>query len=312
MAIRGIGGVFFKARDPEKVAAWYEHHLGVRRDTEGYTVMGWREVDRPHELGETVWAPFPEDTEYFAPGDAPWMLNYRVDDLDAELARLAAEGVTLVGEPQTFDYGKFGWGLDCEGHKFELWEPPANPPFPVTVPEVHDVDLGPAWLCDPGKSLASGGATMDDQVVVVERRVDIERDEVWRLWTTGDGLAEWLVENSRVDLRIGGPYELYFNPDEDPGLRGGEGNKVLTFLPPRILSFTWNAPPKFAYTRDRHTHVVLELDEIGSSTLVRLTHLGWPSADSDPHAEWAQTFAYFESAWEHVFAALDAHAKNRK
>ena len=74
MGIRGIGGIFFKASNPETLADWYERHLGVRRDDEGYTVLGWREYDRPERIGETVWSPFPADTEYFAPSDASWMV----------------------------------------------------------------------------------------------------------------------------------------------------------------------------------------------------------------------------------------------
>lgn len=308
MGIRGIGGIFFKTRDPEAVAAWYEEHLGVHRDTEGYTVLGWRPLDRPGQIGQTVWAPFPDDTEYFSPGDASWMVNYRVDDLDAELERLRALGVTLVGEPQDFDYGRFAWGLDCEGNKFELWEPPDDAPFPVTVPASADAATPTVWLCDPGKMIASDAVGMDEQMIVKERLIALRPGEVWRLWTSGAGLAEWLVEHSLVELRVGGPYEFHFDPENASGTRGGEGNKILSFLPERMLTFTWNAPPEFAHTRPRHTHVVLELEAQGDETVVRLTHLGWPSASVDDHTEWAETFAYFEAAWESVFDALSAHA----
>ncbi len=311
MAIRGIGGIFFKAHNPEVLAAWYEQHLGVHRDAEGYTVLGWREIDRPSEVGQTVWAPFPHDTEYFAPSEATWMVNYRVHDLDAELARLAAEGVLLVGSPQDFEYGRFAWGLDCEGNKFELWEPPVDAPFPVTVPQSLDHETS-VWLCDPGKSIATDAEGMEPQIIVKRRRIPLPVAEVWRLWTTGDGLAEWLVGHSRIDLRLGGPYEFYFDPDEEPGSRGGEGNKILSFLPERMLSFTWNAPPELDYTRERHTHVVVEFAGVDADTLVTLSHLGFPSREQDAHAQWAETFAYFETAWESVFEALEAAATSRK
>ena len=308
MGIRGIGGVFFKATDPEALASWYEEHLGIHRDAEGYTVFGWRPMDRPAELGHTVWSAFPHDTSYFEPGSSSWMINYRVDDLDAELKRLQELGVTLVGEPQTFEYGRFAWGLDCEGNKFELWQPPAADPFPVTVPEPSRAKSPRAWICDPGHNIASDGAGMDSQMIELTCQIPLERTQVWDLWTTGEGLARWLVENSRVDLRIGGPYEWYFDPDEEPGRRGGEGNKVLSFLPTRMLSFTWNSPPHLAYTRSRHTHVVVDLQDVDGGTAVTLTHLGWPSSQTDPHPQWAETYAYFEQAWGRVMAALTQFA----
>jgi len=304
MGIRGIGGIFFKAHDPEALAAWYERHLGVVRDDEGYTVLGWRELDRPDRIGETVWSPFPDDTQYFAPSSASWMVNYRVDDLDAELARLREEGVELVGEPEAFEYGKFGWVLDLEGNKIELWEPPAKNAFAVTVPA--PAGRPGEWLCEPGTSMATDATGMDERTIVKRAAIGLPRADVWRLWTTSEGLAEWLGIESRIDLRVGGRYEFHFDPEAPEGSKGGEGCKVLGFVPDRMLSFTWNAPPHLEYTRSRHTHVVIELEAMSDDrTLVRLTHLGWPSPEHDAHPQWSETHAYFDSAWDRVLEALE-------
>ncbi len=118
--VTGIGGLFFKAKDPKALQAWYQKHLGLPVTEDGYVVFEWG--SKGHS-GFTVWSAFPEDTQYYAPSDKPFMFNYRVDDLDALLKVLEEEGVEIVGEPETYDYGKFGWIMDPEGNKIELWEP---------------------------------------------------------------------------------------------------------------------------------------------------------------------------------------------
>lgn len=309
MGIRGIGGVFFRADDPESLAAWYDEHLGIGRDDEGFATWAWREIDRPSEVGQTVWAPFPRDTSYFGSSDQKWMINYRVDDLDAELARLAREGVELLGEPESFEYGTFAWGRDLEGNKFELWEPSGNTGFTLTVPPSAAADAAAPLqlLCEPGHVVAASGGMSDTQIVV-ETTVSLSVKTVWELWTTSEGLAKWLVPNSNVELRLGGPYEFLFVPENDPGQQGGEGNKVLSFVPNRMLSFTWNAPPTLPYTRNRHTFVVVDLAQVEAGTRVRLTHLGWPTEEADDHPAWPKTIEYFELAWNSVFEALERYA----
>ena len=125
--VSGIGGVFFKARDPKSLAAWYRQALGV--DLMGgapYAAFRWREFDDPGRAGATVWALFPSDTKYFAPSDAPFMINYRVRNLDAMLAQLRAFGVTVDPKVTEESNGRFAWIVDPEGHKIELWEPKAG------------------------------------------------------------------------------------------------------------------------------------------------------------------------------------------
>lgn len=125
-----------------------------------------------------------------------------------------------------------------------------------------------------------------------------------------DGMAEWWAEHNEIELRVGGPFELYMLPDAPVGTRGSDGCRILSFLPERMLSFTWNAPPDQPHTRPRHTHVVVEFEEPAEAgTRVRLSHLGWPEQDWQEHPdEWQETYDYFERAWGQVMALLEKHA----
>lgn len=118
--VTGIGGIFFKTKDPDKTKDWYKNHLGLNTDNYGCTFW-WK--DENGNKCSTQWSPFKEDTNYFSPSDKDFMFNYRVENLEELLKILKDEGVTIVGEMETYDYGKFGWILDPEGNKIELWEP---------------------------------------------------------------------------------------------------------------------------------------------------------------------------------------------
>jgi predicted enzyme related to lactoylglutathione lyase len=124
--VTGIGGIFIKAENPGKLYEWYEKHLGIIREPHGHGAMlHWREEENPERRGATVWALFEKHSEYFDPSRAPFMINYRVDDLDGLLEALRAEGVESKREDS--DYGRFAWITDPEGNKIELWQPPAEP-----------------------------------------------------------------------------------------------------------------------------------------------------------------------------------------
>ena len=120
--VTGIGGVFFKVDDPARFSAWYREHLGIdaARPADNFV---WRERDAPDNVGYTVWSPFPRDTGYFGSSEQPLMINYRVRDLDALLAKLRAAGVEQVKDVEEYPYGRFAWILDGEGNRVELWEP---------------------------------------------------------------------------------------------------------------------------------------------------------------------------------------------
>lgn len=120
--VTGIGGIFFKSKDPEKMKPWYQTHLGF--DTDAYGArFEWRSSMGPEGKGATLWCPFPDSTKYFEPCGKDFMLNFRVENLDALVNVLQAEGVTVLDEIATYDYGKFVHILDLEGNKLELWEP---------------------------------------------------------------------------------------------------------------------------------------------------------------------------------------------
>lgn len=116
----GLGGIFFKARDPAALADWYARHLGIELEAWG----GARFKDDASRPGYTVWAPFPADTKYFAPSRQPYMIGFRVDDLDGLLEQLRAAGVEVDERTERSEYGAFGWVVDPEGTRIELWQPP--------------------------------------------------------------------------------------------------------------------------------------------------------------------------------------------
>lgn len=115
----GVGGVFLRATDPDKLHAWYEEHLGIRRTEDGAFAFF---SEGPREM--TVFAFFPPDTKYFGPSEQQAMLNFRVDDLDAVLEKLRAAGVDIDPRREDYDYGRFAWFNDPEGNRVELWQPP--------------------------------------------------------------------------------------------------------------------------------------------------------------------------------------------
>jgi predicted enzyme related to lactoylglutathione lyase len=121
--VTGLGGVFFKSDDSKALGAWYAEHLGLEVQPWGGASFSWREKDSERE-GSTLWSLFARDTTYMAPSTAPFMLNYRVADLDAMLAQLRAGGVTVDDKIEDSEYGRFGWAMDPEGNRIELWQPP--------------------------------------------------------------------------------------------------------------------------------------------------------------------------------------------
>ncbi|CAN5429388.1 hypothetical protein BH09BAC6_BH09BAC6_11930 [soil metagenome] len=120
--VTGIGGVFFKCKDPKLVKEWYKVHLGLNTDKYG-TSFEWRQAADSTKKGYTQWAPFSEKTKYFDPSAKDFMINYRVENLTALLTELQKEGVTIIDKMEVYDYGKFVHIMDIEGNKIELWEP---------------------------------------------------------------------------------------------------------------------------------------------------------------------------------------------
>ena len=120
--VTGIGGIFFKCKDPNKMKEWYKTHLGLNTNEYGAT-FEWREEADSTKKGQTQWSPFAETTKYFEPSTKDYMINYRVADLEGLVEELKKEGVTIVDKIGSYDYGKFVHIMDLEGNKIELWEP---------------------------------------------------------------------------------------------------------------------------------------------------------------------------------------------
>lgn len=115
----GIGGIFIKCRDKDNTSAWYQRHLGINMEDWG-AQFNWN--DEPHPAPYSIFGLFKRSSGYFDPSESPFMLNFRVADLDALVAQLRSEGVEIVGDPVSEEYGKFAWVMDPEGNKVELWE----------------------------------------------------------------------------------------------------------------------------------------------------------------------------------------------
>lgn len=124
--VTGIGGFFFRSDDPKQLMEWYRKHLGIQAGAFGGWAFQWREKRRSQRIGYTVFSPFEKDSSYFDPSEKAFMFNFRVANLKALLALLRREGVHVVDDVQDLPYGKFGWIIDPEGNKIELWEPPDN------------------------------------------------------------------------------------------------------------------------------------------------------------------------------------------
>jgi predicted enzyme related to lactoylglutathione lyase len=120
----GLGGIFFKSTDKKTLAEWYKKHLGLPVDNWGGAAFPWETLSHKNEKAYTIWSPFANDSSYFDPSDKPFMINFVVKDLSALLKTLRAEGVHVLDKTDENEFGKFGWIIDPEGNKIELWEPP--------------------------------------------------------------------------------------------------------------------------------------------------------------------------------------------
>ena len=287
-----LGGLRTQAmvvQDVEAAKRWYADVLGyepyfdqpfyVGFDVAGYELGIQPAGDRQPGLGgvTVLWA---------------------VDDVATTVTALVDRGATVLSDARDVGDGIVVASLqDPFGNALGLIR---NPHFRAAEPAAVVV------VADGARLAAAGDALSSRQIV---QTVDVAQspDEVWRLWTTSEGMTSWLTD-ATIDLEIGGAFELRFMPDAPAGTRGSEGCRILSYLPGRMLSFTWNAPPSLPTTRHQRTWVVVELDPVDGGTRVRLTHIGWPASGwSTPGSEWPATFDYFTRAWGGVAAALAAH-----
>ena len=135
----------------------------------------------------------------------------------------------------------------------------------------------------------------NEKAILAEVKVNADLEDVWDAWTTEKGIKTFFAPACKVDLRPDGMYEVYFNPGSPPGERGGEGLRVMSILPMKMFSFTWNAPPILPEVRGQRTHVVVRFVPEEGGTRVTLYHDGWGSG-----GEWDKAFEYFQKAWKEV------------
>jgi predicted enzyme related to lactoylglutathione lyase len=122
--VTGIGGIFFQAKDPKALCAWYKTHLGVDVQDWGGAAFSWVDSSGQPTTGTTIWSIGATGSTQFAPGTASFMINYRVEDLASLVQALRDEGCNVLEKTDDSEYGKFGWVIDPEGNKVELWQPP--------------------------------------------------------------------------------------------------------------------------------------------------------------------------------------------
>jgi uncharacterized protein YndB with AHSA1/START domain len=163
---------------------------------------------------------------------------------------------------------------------------------------------------DAASTKATGPAHASSPLapITLERTVELPRDQVWKMFTTSEGWKQTMSADSNIELRPGGRFELLFGPDAPKGQQGSEGCTVLSYLPSQMVSFTWNAPPKFEHARSNHTWVVVHFDELAPArTRIRIEHLGFAekaAEQPDHRGEWEQVRAYFQLAWPKVLDAI--------
>ena len=148
---------------------------------------------------------------------------------------------------------------------------------------------------------ASGTAVAaPERMIEKQAVVNAPIEEVWKAWSTTDGVKSFFAPDARVEARSGGPFEIYMNPYAEPGLKGADDMRVLAVQPPTMISFTWNAPPHQPEIRAQRTMVIVRLRAVDDKrTEVTLRHMGWGEGE-----KWDATYAYFDRAWGNVLANL--------
>lgn len=154
---------------------------------------------------------------------------------------------------------------------------------------------------------AQEGIKMTDRVIIKKKIIQCSQDSMWWKWTTHEGLLTFFGEDNRIELKPGGSFEIYFSKDAPIGERGSEGCTILSFIPKRMISFSWNAPPSIKEAREsgHHTCVVIEFKALGKEkTEITLTHAAWPEGE-----HWDKTYEYFDAAWNVVIQWLAESCK---
>lgn len=213
------------------------------------------------------------------------------------LRDLTAKGKALMAGPV---FGKFGLIVLQVYSETEAREIMADEPS--VKKGVHTYSLTPmiASLMANYTPPYRYAEEIADKVLHKEVEVAASLEDIWQAWTTTEGVNTFFSPNAKVELRVGGPFEIYFLDDNPYGTKGSEGCKILSYLPLKMLSFDWNAPPQFAKLRDKHTQVILFFEEIEPGKIkIDFSQYGW-GIDED----WDKLYDYFDKAWSYVLGNL--------
>ena len=270
----GLRTLIFDVADLDAAKKFYAEVLGKKPYFDepfyvGFDVGGY-------ELGLTP----AEGAQQPGAGSATGYLH--ADDVDATVSRLLSLGAQVRQAPQDV-----GGGIRSAS---------VIDPFGNVLGFINNPHFAPSLV-------AAAAGDLSPRAIHHEVMVKRPRSEVWKQWTTEEGLR-FAVKESKVELRPGGMYEWYFLLENPPGSRGGEGCRILSFLPEKMLTFTWNAPPHLPRPRTQYTWVVVSFEDAPGGTRVQLDHLGWPASGLSSEPQWEETFKYFERAWGEVMKQL--------
>ena len=143
-------------------------------------------------------------------------------------------------------------------------------------------------------------ASAQERVITKQVVVKAPVEQVWQAWTTSEGIKTFFAPDANVEARVDGPFQIYFNPYAEPGLKGADDTRILALQPPSMLSFTWNAPPSLPEARKQRTYVTVRMKPVAEGTQVSIAHGGWGDG-----GEWDKAYAYFDRAWGNVLNNLD-------
>lgn len=285
--LRGLRTATFQVTSLEEAKAFYTAAVGHPPYFDepfyvGYDVEGF-------ELGLM---PLEDDSQSVPAtgGAGGGRVYFAVDDIEAASALLEGKGATATSDPHDV-----GGGIVLR----DFTDPWGN-----ALGVIYNPSFAPQLV-------EAAAGDVSDRRLTKQATVALDRHQAFDKWSTEAGLASWWTEHTTIDLRPGGSYEIYMLPGAPPGERGADWCRVLSFLPGRMLSFTWNAPPQFKTTRPRLTWVVVTFDDAkldvvadqagAAGCLVTLEHLGWPASGlADASSEWSATFDYFDDAWTRV------------
>lgn len=279
--MHGLRTLIFDVPQLDQAKAFYSKALGKGPYFDepfyvGFDIDGYELGLRPQEADSSAGSA----TAYLA-----------VEDVDAELARWVGLGATVTESAK--DVG--------EGIRVAS----VRDPFGNVVGLIHNLHFAP-------KLVFADAGDFSPRAIVHEATFAASPSTIWPLWTSSEGFTKWLVDRAKIELRPGGAYEIYFMNEAPLGAQGSETCRVLSFIPERMVSFTWNAPPHLANTRTKHTWVVVEFIEEADATRVRITHTGWPASGLRNEPQWEETFAYFDRAWRGLLGALQVFIQTGK